>query len=170
MCTLSRLLGCTAVASLLLCTQAYAQVLEEVLVVAQKREQTAQEVPLTVAVIDGEALRQFAINNTTDLARSVPGLVLEPAPQGLSLPKIRGLGTGTATENLDQSVGLFIDGVWSGRPRDLQAALFDVAKVEVINGTQTSQLGKNTSLGAILVMSSRPEDESGGYVSGDYDF
>lgn len=170
MCSLSRLCGYTAFASLLLCPQAYAQVLEEVLVVAQKREETVQEIPLTVTVIDGEALSQFSINNTTDLARSVPGLVLEPAPQGLSLPKIRGLGTGTGTENVDQSVGLFIDGVWSGRPRDLQAALFDVARIEVVKGTQTSQLGKNTSLGAILVMSSRPEDESGAYVSGDYDF
>lgn len=159
-----------AAASMLLCSQSYAQVLEEVLVVAQKRVESVQEVPLTVTVIDGEELNRFSINNATDLARSVPGLVLAPAPQGLSLPKIRGLGTGTGTENVDQSVGLFLDGVWSGRPRDLQSALFDVARVEVIKGTQTSQLGKNTSLGAILVMSTRPEDEAGGYVSADYDF
>jgi iron complex outermembrane receptor protein len=159
-----------AAASALVSFQSRGQVLEEVVVVAQKRVESVQEVPLSVSVIDGEALELFSINNATDLARSVPGLTIMPAPQGLSLPKIRGLGTGTGDENMDQSVGLFIDGVWTGKARDLQSALYDLDRIEVIKGTQTSQLGKNTSLGAILVMSRRPEDDSGGYVQADYDF
>lgn len=146
------------------------QVLEEVIVVAQKRAENVQQIPLTVAVFDGESLQQFSINNSTDLARSIPGLEITPAPQGLVVPKIRGLGTGTGAETLDQSVGLFIDGVWTGKARDLQSALYDLDRIEVVKGTQTSQLGKNTSLGAILVMSRRPEDVTGGHLQADYDF
>ena len=147
-----------------------AQVLEEVVVTAQKRVESLQDVPLTVTVVDGKTLQQFAINNVTDLANSVPGLAFEPAPQGLPIPNIRGLGTGTADENLEQSVGLFIDGVWTGKTRNLLSSLFDVDRIEVIKGAQTSQLGKNTSLGAILVNTMRPQDASDGYLEGEYDF
>lgn len=144
--------------------------LEEVTVTAQKRIESVQDIPLTVAVVNGTTLKEFSINNATDLASYVPGLEMSPAPQGLSVPKIRGLGTGVGAENMEQSIGLFVDGVWAGKPRDLQAALFDVDRIEVIKGSQTSQLGKNTSLGAILVMSNRPDDETGGQVEGEYDF
>ncbi|WP_170287313.1 TonB-dependent receptor [Halioglobus maricola] len=154
----------------LVASPTYGQALEEIIVTAQKRVESAQEIPLTVAVVSGETLDQFSINNATDLANSVPGLEISPAPQGLSSPKIRGLGTGVGAENMEQSVGLFLDGVWTGKTRDLQSALFDVGRIEVIKGTQTSQLGKNTSLGAIMVMSKRPEDENGGFAQAEYDF
>lgn len=159
-----------AAASMLLLGSTYSHALEEVIVTAQKRAESVQEIPLSVAVVSGNTLQEFTINNPTDLARSVPGLEIEPAPQGLHAPRIRGLGTGVGAENVEQSVGLFVDGIYSGKPRDLQSALFDVNRVEVIKGTQTSQLGKNTSLGAILVMSNRPEDENGGYAQAEYDF
>ena len=121
------------VAAVALCSSpSYGQMLEEVIVTAQKRSESVQEIPLTVAVVTGETLEQFSINNATDLAQSVPGLEISPAPQGLSSPKIRGLGTGVGAENMEQSVGLFLDGVWTGKTRDLQSALFDVARVEVI--------------------------------------
>ncbi|BFM15105.1 TonB-dependent receptor [Maricurvus nonylphenolicus] len=170
----SALYSAIALASSLGCSQAIAAAeefsLEEIIVTAQKREQSVQDIPLTVSVVGGESLEKFSITNATDLAKSVPGLSIAPAPQGLSSPKVRGLGTGVGAETLDQSVGLFIDGVWSGRPRDLQAALFDVERVEVIKGTQTSQLGKNTSLGAIQVFSVRPTEETEGYLKAEYDF
>lgn len=83
---------------------------------------------------------------------------------------MRGLGTGSGGESLDQSAGLFIDGIWAGRIREFQSALFDVERIEVMKGTQTSLLGKNTSLGAISVISRRPGDELGGYMQADYEF
>ena len=166
-----RLFSAVILSSSFLGMQSYGQgTLEEIIVTAQKRVESVQEIPLTVAVVPGETLEAFSINNATDLGRSVPGLEVEPAPQGLHAPRIRGLGTGAGAENVEQSVGLFVDGIYSGKPRDLQSTLFDVDRVEVIKGTQTSQLGKNTSLGAIMVRTRRPEDESGGYLQGEYDF
>lgn len=145
-------------------------VLEEVIVTAQKRVENVQDIPVTINVVTGEALDIFTIRNTNDLANSVPGLVIQETPQNLSQITVRGLGTGAGGESLDQSVGLFVDGVWAGRLREFQAALFDVERIEVIKGTQTTLLGKNTSLGAISIISRRPGEELGGYVQGDYEF
>ncbi|WP_165787009.1 TonB-dependent receptor [Pseudohalioglobus lutimaris] len=149
--------------------QEVAPVLEEVLVTAQKRVQNVQDIPVTVNVVSAQHLDKFSIRNTADLADAVPGLTIQPTPQNLAQVAIRGLGTGSASESLDQSVGLFIDGIWSGRVRDFQTALFDVERVEVIKGTQNTLLGKNSSLGALSIISSKPGDTFTGYVQGDYE-
>ncbi|MDX1734689.1 MAG: TonB-dependent receptor, partial [Halioglobus sp.] len=164
-----------AVPALLLCLATAAPaaevlVLEEVIVTAQKRAENVQDIPVSINVVTGELLDSFSIRNTNDLGDSVPGLTIQQTPQNLSQVTMRGLGTGSGGESLDQSVGLFIDGVWAGRIRDFQASLFDVQRIEVIKGTQTSLLGKNTSLGAISVISNRPGSQFGGYVQGDYEF
>jgi len=144
-------------------------VLEEMIVTAQKRSEILQDIPISVSVVTSETLNDFSIDTAEDLATIVPGFTIEPAPQGLLAGKIRGLGTGVGVESLDQSVGLFIDGVWSGRPRDLQGALLDLQQVEIVKGSQTSQLGKNTSLGAIQLLSQRPEEETGGYGQAEFE-
>lgn len=144
--------------------------LEEVTVTALKRAEDVQNVPLTVNVLDAALLVDFSIHDANDLADSVPGLTIQQTPQNLAQVSIRGLGTGSADESVDQSVGLFIDGVWAGRIREFQAALFDLERVEVIKGAQTTLLGKNTSLGAISIVSRRPGDELGGYIQSEYEF
>ncbi len=146
------------------------RILEEVLVTAQKRTENVQDIPLTINVVGGDVLENFAIRDTVDLAATVPGLTIQHTPQNLAQVTVRGLGTGSAGESLDQSVGLFIDGVWAGRIREYQASLFDVERIEVIKGTQTTLLGKNTSLGAVSVVSRRPGDQFEAYLQGDYEF
>jgi iron complex outermembrane receptor protein len=150
---------------------AYAQenVLEEIIVTAQKRSENVQDIPITIGVVSGEILDGFNIRNTNDLAAYVPGLTIQSTPQNLSQVTVRGLGTGSGGESLDQSVGLFIDGIWAGRIREFQASLFDVERVEVIKGTQTTLLGKNTSLGAVSIISRRPSYQLEGYVQADYE-
>jgi iron complex outermembrane recepter protein len=145
------------------------RVLEEIIVTAQKRSENVQEIPITINVISGEILDGFSIRNPNDLAAYVPGLTIQSTPQNLSQVTIRGLGTGSGGESLDQSVGLFIDGIWAGRIREFQASLFDIERVEVIKGTQTTLLGKNTSLGAVSIISRRPSDELEGYIQADYE-
>jgi iron complex outermembrane receptor protein len=149
---------------------ASAAVLEEVIVTAQKRMENVQDIPVTINVVTGAMLDKFSIRDTNDLADSVPGLTIQYTPQNLSQVIMRGIGTGAGGESLDQSVGLFIDGIWAGRIREFQASLFDIERVEVIKGTQTTLLGKNTSLGAISLISRRPGEELGGYIQGDYEF
>jgi iron complex outermembrane recepter protein len=167
--SLKKSLMAIAVASSAMPLVAQDMALEEVIVTAQKRAQNVQDIPVTINVVDGSALDSFSIRNTNDLADSVPGLTIQHTPQNLSNISMRGLGTGAGQESYDQSVGLFIDGVWAGRIREFQAALFDVERIEVIKGTQNSLLGKNTSLGAINVLSRRPGDTLSGYVQADYE-
>ena len=145
-------------------------VLEEVIVTAQKRVENVQDIPLTINVLEGTRLDDFTIRDTNDLAAAVPGLTIQHTPQNLSQVTVRGLGTGSGGESLDQSVGLFIDGIWAGRIREFQTSLFDIERIEVIKGTQTSLLGKNTSLGAVSIISRRPDETFEGYLQGDYEF
>lgn len=145
-------------------------VLEEVIVTSQKREQNVQDIPITIDVVDGEKLAQLNIRTTPDLANYVPGLSIQPAPHNLSSVTIRGVGTQAGSETYDQSVGLFIDGIYAGRQREFQASLFDIERVEVIKGSQASILGKNTSLGAISLITAKPGERLGGFVMGDYEF
>ncbi len=144
--------------------------LEEIIVTAQKRAENVQDVPVTINVLRGEVLDNFGLRNPNDLADAVPGLIIQHTPQNLSQVTLRGLGTGAGSESLDQSVGLFLDGLWAGRLREFQASLFDIDRVEVIKGTQTALLGKNTSLGAVSIISRRPGETLSGYLQADYEF
>lgn len=144
-------------------------VLDEVVVTAQKRAQSVQDVPITVETLQGADLTAKGIDNLFDLATVVPGVVFSRAPDdGLALT-VRGLGTAARTQSFDQSVALFLDGMFVGKGRMYAGAFFDVDRVEVIKGTQSTLLGKNTSLGAISLITRKPGDELSGNISASYD-
>lgn len=133
--------------------------LEVIQVTSQKRTQTLQEVPATITAIPSNMLDDYAIDNLFEIADLVPGMVFSRAPDdGLGLT-LRGLGTPARTQSFDQSVALFQDGMFIGKGRMYSSAFFDVERVEVIKGTQSTLLGKNTSLGAISVISKQPTDD-----------
>jgi iron complex outermembrane receptor protein len=132
--------------------------LEVIEITSQKRVQTLQEVPATVTAVSGEILEEYGIDDLFEMAELVPGMVFSRAPDdGLALT-LRGLGTPARTQSFDQSVALFQDGMFMGKGRMYSAAFFDVERIEVIKGTQSTLLGKNTSLGAISVISKKPSD------------
>jgi len=141
-----------------------AQTLEEITVTAQKREESIQDIPLTVNAITAESLEEFAINDLFEVASLVPGMVFSRAPDdGLALT-LRGLGTPARTQSFDQSVAVFQDGLFVGKGRMYSAAFFDVERMEIIKGTQSTLLGKNSSLGAISIITRKPGDEIAGSV------
>jgi iron complex outermembrane receptor protein len=144
--------------------QGKASTLEVIEVTSQKRTQTLQEVPATLSAISGNILEENGIDNLFEIAALVPGMVFSRAPDdGLALT-LRGLGTPARTQSFDQSVALFQDGMFVGKGRMYSAAFFDVERVEVIKGTQSTLLGKNTSLGAISVISKKPIDDFEAYI------
>lgn len=144
--------------------------LEEVVVTAQKREQSLQDVPVTVNALDGEALDKFGVDDLFEAANLVPGMVFSRAPDdGLALT-LRGLGTPARTQSFDQSVALFLDGMFVGKGRMYSSAFFDVERMEIIKGTQSTLLGKNTSLGAISIVTKKPGDTLGGFVQASREF
>ncbi len=128
---------------------------EELVVTVTKRAQTLQEVPISVAAVTGDALAAQAVHQFTDLQSTVPNLQIDQTNGNYAIT-IRGLGSGASNLAFEQSVGLFVDGVYSSRARSLQTAFMDVERVEVVRGPQGALFGKNTNAGAISIVSRAP--------------
>ncbi len=140
-----------------------ARVLEEVIVTAQKREQGLREVPISIAVVDGETLRAWDLLELEDLSAGVPGFTVTEAAIA-TLAYMRGLGSGI-NQGFEQSVGMYVDGVYAGRGRQFRASFLDIERVEVLRGPQGILFGKNTVAGAVNITTARPTREFEGEFS-----
>ena len=143
----------------------------EIVVTALKQAKTLQEIPASVTVVGGEALETRNITSSLDLGSVAPGLIVQNSPGNQAAVTTRGLGTTAGTLSFDQSVGLFVDGVFAGRGRDFTSSLYDLESVQVVKGTQAAVLGKNTTLGAVVVTTRKPTFDGFHYsLLGSYDF
>lgn len=134
-----------------------APVLEEVIITAQKREESLQDVPISLVAISAQAMQDANIDDMSDIANFTPNLSVFSHPPLTSL-RVRGLGS-PFDKGFEQSAGLFLDGVYLGRLAFLDAAFLDVASVEVLRGPQGTLFGKNTISGAISIRSVQPSQE-----------
>lgn len=141
-----------------------AQQLEEVIVTAQKRAESLQDVPISVSAIQGEKIQDAGIPNMAALADYVPNLHIADAPVNTNI-YMRGVGSGN-NQGFEQSVGMYIDGVYMGRGRQYRAAFLDVERVEVLRGPQGTLFGRNTVAGAVNITtaSARAGDEFEGQI------
>lgn len=126
-----------------------------IIVTAQKREQDVQQVPISMTVIGGDQLAKFDIKDFIELDRYVPNFFVQATP-GNNAFYIRGIGSTPGNLAFDQTVGLFVDGLYGGHARQFQSPFLDVERVEVLRGPQGALVGKNTSAGAINVITARP--------------
>jgi iron complex outermembrane receptor protein len=136
---------------------------QTIIVTATRREQTLQEVPISVAVVSGDQIEKQGILLFDDVQDSVPNLQIDRTNGNFAIT-MRGLGAGTGNLSFEQSVGLFIDGVYLSRSRAFQNPLLDVQRVEVVRGPQGALFGKNTNAGAISVVTRRPTRTFEGFV------
>jgi iron complex outermembrane recepter protein len=142
---------------------AQAAKLEEVVVTAQHREQSLQDVPVSVSAIGGEKMMEAGINRMEDLQAYVPNLTVTES--GISTDiYIRGIGTGM-NQGFEQSVGMYVDGIYYGRAQLARAPFLDLARVEVLRGPQNILQGKNSIAGAINIITASPGDELEGLFS-----
>ncbi len=146
-------------------------VLEEIVVTAQKREESLQEVPISVATTSGERLNSLFSGSEDVLALSgrVPGLYAESS-NGRSAPRfyLRGLGNIDFDLAASQPVSFVMDEVVMENVVLKGFPLFDVQNIEVIRGPQGTLFGRNTTAGIIKVNTRRPDDEFSGYIKGSY--
>src|SRR5262249_21770892 len=130
---------------------------EEIVVTAQKVEQRARDVPLSIVVLDRSFFENTRTASFEDAARLTPGLfVNESVGASYTNVAVRGIGSDALNSGVEPSVGVFVDGVYQARPAFLGADLFDVERVEVLRGPQGTLYGKNTDAGAINVMTRSP--------------
>jgi outer membrane receptor protein involved in Fe transport len=146
---------------------AFAQglVLEEVIVTAQKRTESLQDVPISVAAMSGEKINDAGIISLEELTLYVPNVNIN---SGAGTPSlfIRGIGSGV-NAGFEQSVGMYIDGVYSGRgPLAAVPITMDLERVEILKGPQGILFGKNTIAGAINITTAKPTDEFEGVIEG----
>ncbi|MEO0436061.1 MAG: TonB-dependent receptor [Pseudomonadota bacterium] len=133
-------------------------VLEEVMVTAQLRAESALDVPVAISTVDGERIGQLAITNLQELTTYIPNVNIN---SGALTPNlfIRGIGSGT-NAGFEQSVGMYIDGVYAGRAALSAVPItMDLERVEVLKGPQGILFGRNAIAGAISITSAKPSEE-----------
>ena len=134
-------------------------VLEEVVVTAQKREQSIQDVPISITAISGENLQANIVQDVYDLRATVPALEVrgvDPPSQGAAFA-IRGLGSSVFNMGFEPTVGTFIDGVYISRSGLVASSdLLDLERVEVLKGPQGTLFGKNTTGGVVHFITNKP--------------
>jgi outer membrane receptor protein involved in Fe transport len=147
----------------------------EIVVTAQRRSQPLQDVPVAVSVLSGDALTQQGLSSLEDVSARLPDVRIVSGPLTDFL-NIRGVGSGQ-NAGFEQSVGTFVDGVYRGRSKSTQAALFDLDQVEILKGPQTTFFGNNAIAGAINITTRKPGDHfeydgSARYTAhtGEYDY
>lgn len=164
------LLGTSAVAiALSLAHAAHAQDtmangggLEEIIVTAQKREQSLQDVPVAVTAVTAENLQANRIFNVNDLSSIAPGLTVKASPGGVGVPAftMRGQVSFGVVAGSDKQVSIYVDGVYVSSPRGSIFDLPDIQRLEVLRGPQGTLFGRNATAGAISVTTRDPSGEA----------
>lgn len=129
---------------------AQSQTIEEIIVTAQKRAQSAQEIPMAVSAYGRDSLRDMGATDTSSIIARTPGLGGAKDGDSQSVISIRGISTGAFAPGADNSVGTYFNEVPVSRNIGGQG-LLDVERVEVVKGPQGTLFGRNTSSGAISI-------------------
>ena len=145
----------------------------EIVVTAAKREQTLQDVPISVSVTSEDTVDKAQIRDLVDLQSIVPSLkVAQSNAAAQTNFIIRGFGNGNGNFGIESSVGVFIDGVYRSRSFSALDDLPEIERIEVLRGPQSTLFGKNVSAGAISIITKKPQFKLGGEVEasiGNYD-
>ena len=144
-----------------------------IIVTATKREQTLQEIPISVSVTSAETIERAQVRDLIDLQTLVPSLKVGQLQSSANTNfVIRGFGNGANNAGIEPSVGVFIDGVYRSRSAAQIGDLANISRVEVLRGPQSTLFGKNASAGIINIVTKAPQYEFGGGVEvsyGNYD-
>lgn len=143
------------------------RVLEEVVVTAEKRAESLQNVPIAVSAFTGETMRDYGISNTQTLQATTPGLVFSNTANSAQ-PFLRGVGTRLALNGLEPSIATYLDDRYLSRATASTIEFADVERVEVLKGPQGTLYGRNASGGAIRVITKDVADELEGHVTASY--
>ena len=133
--------------------------LEEIVVTAQKRAESQQDVPIAITTITGESLAATGVNDTDDLGLATPGLQMNQGGVG-NIPFIRGIGSQDATPGQDNSVSTYVDGVLQSSVTGSALVFNDIERIEVLKGPQGTLFGRNTTGGVINIVTKDPSEDT----------
>ena len=141
--------------------------LEEVVVTAQKRTESIQDVPIAIAAFDGRQMESFGINNAVQISQMVPNFSVGTLGGGsspITFLNIRGIQTTDFTLINDASVALYVDEVYQSAQAAGISQVYDMERVEVLKGPQGTLFGRNASAGLLHYITKRPTDEFEAYA------
>ncbi len=141
------------------------RVIEEIVVTAQKTEQSLQDVPISVSAIGGDQIRDAAVTEPQELFQYTPNVKFSQGASLIPTINIRGFGSPPLGRNLEPSVGLSIDDVFYGRSTFSADGIFDVDRVEVLRGPQGTLFGKNTVAGVLNFTTAPAAYDPSGFVT-----
>lgn len=144
-----------------------ARVLEEIVVSAQRREQSLRDVPISLEVVSGETILEQGYQDLTMLQSFTPGLDIRTSIDQPST-KIRGVGTVGDNFGFEQAVPMFVDGEHYGRGTQITNAFLDIERIEVLRGPQPVYFGQNATAGAISLTTRGPTPEWQGFLNTSY--
>ena len=138
--------------------------LEEIIVTAQKREQSIQEVPITVSALSGEFLETLGISRFDELSELIPGLVVQQQSVNNNGYVIRGITSDDGEASSAPRVSVYLNGADVSRSRGSFFEVYDIERVEVVKGPQSTLFGTAASIGAISFITNKPSEELSGEV------
>ena len=163
-----------AVATLALPVQTIAQttgtsanILEEIVVTARRRDESMQDVPISITAVSGDFIERIKVGGTDDLQFLVPSLAMIPSGsmKETLAPSLRGQRNQDVLGTMDASVATYFGDTLVARASGLNQALYDLSQVQVLKGVQGTLFGRNTTGGAIVLQPQAPTDEFEGNVS-----
>ncbi len=136
--------------------------LDEIVVTAERRTASVQDTPISMEAFNSDKLEQRGIHGVQDLASNVPSMVIEPHPLSNTTLRItiRGVGITDAQVTQDPAVGIYLDGIYLARSAGLALELADLERMEVLRGPQGTLYGRNTTGGAVNMVTRRPSVEA----------
>lgn len=140
--------------------------IEEIVVTARKREETLQTIPVAITAFDSESLETRQIENVSDLQLSIPNIsYAKDNFSGAGSFRIRGIGNAAVAASADSSAGIHVNTVPMQGARIFETEFYDVERLEVLRGPQSTLYGRNSSAGIINIITRKPDSELGGYVT-----
>jgi iron complex outermembrane recepter protein len=134
--------------------------LEEIVVTARKRSETAQDTPVSLIVLSPEQLNNYHIESIEGLQSATPQLSVGRTATGSGAQiSLRGIGSNFSSVGIEQSVAVILDGAYYGTGRTLNEGLFDVKQIEILKGPQALFFGKNATAGVISVTTADPTEQ-----------
>lgn len=146
-------------------------ILSEIIVTAQKREQSVIDVPISLAIYGGDLLRERGVSSFEGLFQQEPNVDFDFTGSNRSLLylSIRGVNPGgVRVANADPATAVHVDGVYQASGAYLAGQLFDVERVEILKGPQGTLYGRNATAGVVNVISRKPTEELNGFLQAEY--
>jgi iron complex outermembrane receptor protein len=131
--------------------------LDVIVVTARKREERSQDVPISIIALSGKQLERSHSYLPAEVLQSIPNMQFQFVNPRQTAFSIRGLGNNPASEGLETSVGLYLDGVYISRPGILTSDLYDIEQITVLRGPQGTLFGRNTTAGALSISTRKPD-------------